>query len=153
MIWAGIAAGGFWPGELAADRSVEAAFAAETASAAAADARMERENSSHSISAPDTRINFCHRSHFFGATAVICVIGACLRARLPPTPHFCLGCGGGHVKSIKIDLIMLGTDSARSFYFAVQQLFVLGGVGKPSRPWSCRCPSPKISNCCEIYQS
>src|SRR5260370_42247001 len=39
MIWAGIAAGGFCPGELAADRSVEAAPAGETASAAAANAR------------------------------------------------------------------------------------------------------------------
>src|SRR5438445_584850 len=54
---------------------------------------MEPENSSHSISAPDTRINLCHRSHFFGATAAICIIGACLRARFPPMLHFCLGCG------------------------------------------------------------
>jgi hypothetical protein len=38
MIWAGIAAGGFWPEELLADRSAEAALAAETASAAAANA-------------------------------------------------------------------------------------------------------------------
>jgi hypothetical protein len=35
--------------------------------------------------------------------------------------------------SIKIDRRILGTDSTRSFYFAVQQLSVLGGVGKPSR--------------------
>jgi len=48
---------------------------------------------------------------------------------------------------------ILGIDSARSFYFAVQQLFVLGGVGKLSRPMSCRCPSPKISNSCDISQS
>src|SRR5260370_29277783 len=39
MIWSGIAAGGFCPGELAVDRFVEAALAGETASAAAANAR------------------------------------------------------------------------------------------------------------------
>jgi hypothetical protein len=30
---------------------------------------------------------------FFGATGAICVIGACLRARLPSVAHFCPGCG------------------------------------------------------------
>src|SRR5258708_22946089 len=39
MIWAGIAAGGFCPGELVADRCAAAALAGEAASAAAANAR------------------------------------------------------------------------------------------------------------------
>src|ERR1019366_6065456 len=47
---------------------------------------------------------------------------------------------------------ILGTASARGFYFAVQQLSVVGRVISLS-PRSCRCPLPTMSNSCDVYQS
>jgi MFS family permease len=67
----------------------------------------------------------------------------CLRCRLPPLPHFCHGCD-----SRRCEPLILGTDSTRSFYFAVQQLCILGGVTRFS-PRSCRCPSLTMSNSCD----
>ena len=49
---------------------------------------------------------------------------------------------------------ILGTDSTRSFYFAVQQLSVLVVLRYQSlSPRSCRCPLPRISNSCGSYPS
>jgi hypothetical protein len=98
-------------------------------------------------------LTFAIEADFFGATGAICITRCCLRARWPACAAFLSSIRRAFVRSIKIDRTMLGTAGIRTFYFAVHQLFVLGGVGKPSRRRSCRCPSPKISNSCEIYQS
>jgi hypothetical protein len=44
---------------------------------------------------------------------------------------------------------ILGTGTTRAFYFALQQLSVLGGVTSLS-PRSCRCPSLTMSNSCDV---
>ena len=46
---------------------------------------------------------------------------------------------------------ILGNDSARSFYFAVQQLSVVGVVRRTISSRSCRCRSPRTSNSCAIF--
>src|SRR5205814_8619300 len=48
--------------------------------------------------------------------------------------------------------LILGTDSIRSFYFAVQQLS-LGDAVKRSLSRSCRCHSPRTSNSCDVCRS
>src|SRR5260370_32027305 len=55
----------------------------------------------------------------------------CLRCRLPSVPHFCRGCGARRRDaSLRSSALILWNDSTRPFYFAVQQLSVLGGVKK-----------------------
>jgi len=90
----------------------------------------------------------------FSARLALFASSCRLHRRWPACTAFLSGKRRAFVRSIKIDCTMLGTDSIRTFHFAVQQLFVLGGVGKPSRFLrSCRCPSPKMSNSCDVYQS
>jgi hypothetical protein len=70
------------------------------------------------------------RSRLFAAAGASWVVGAACAVDSSLPPHFCRGCGArSRENQFRLTATtILGTDSTRSFYFAVQQLFVLGRV-------------------------